>query len=383
MPYPMKGENMKIFQFLSNRGCLRIVKQAIHVIIALSLLSTSVIPVKADSRRTEGLASVQKTPSFVVTLQSSVPDYTDDWFFTTETGATGTNNRGLFTIYSEWSGWKKGIWQLNLPPTDVENNATFCSYVTQPGNTFTGVFIIARSRTNFNDVRYIKVGSFSPGARTICSDFGTNQNLQVIGLKLEAESYGGTIYFENLTLTGFPNMYIVPSSILDRSTLSTNTPKNGQGDPRECAINGCSSTQGSAGDPVNTRTGNFDYSLVDLSLQTVAGPLSFQRSYASLATDTGLYPTDLGPGWTHNQDTRLIFETGKVWFKGHTVNQYQCVDNGSQTYTPYPGGLASLTYDGGTSTYTLISSDQSVDVFNEAGALQSWRNEQIGRASCR
>jgi len=164
------------------------------------------------------------------------------------------------------------------------------------------------------------------------------------------------------------------TTLLDRSSLSQNSPKNGAGDPRECAVSACDASA-SAGDPIDTRTGNFDNSLVDLSLQTIASPLTFQRSYASLATDSGQYPTDLGPGWTHNQDTRLVFETGKVWFKAHTLNQYQFTDNGDQTYTPYAGVLASLDYAAGTSSYTLTAADQSVYTFDATGQLQSWRNE--------
>jgi RHS repeat-associated protein len=176
------------------------------------------------------------------------------------------------------------------------------------------------------------------------------------------------------------NIYIIyygipPAGLNNRSLLSTNKPKNGPGDSRECAINGCSNAQATAGDPIDTRTGNFDYSLVDLSLQTIAGPLTFQRSYASMATDPNLYPTDMGPGWTHNQDSRLIIDSGVVWFKGHTLNQYQFTVNADQTYTPYPGVLASLTFNSSNSTYTLIASDQSIYTFNSSGQMQSWKNE--------
>lgn len=169
---------------------------------------------------------------------------------------------------------------------------------------------------------------------------------------------------------------IVPQEgLLDPSLLSNNLPKNGSGDARECAVSGCSNAQASAGDPIDTRSGNFDYSLVDLSLQTIAGPLTLQRSYASLGIDTNRYPTDLGPGWTHNHDTRLIFETGTVWFKGHTINQYKFTDNGDQTYSPYAGVLANLSYNSETNTYSLKASDQSVYTFNTTGQLQNWRNE--------
>jgi len=170
--------------------------------------------------------------------------------------------------------------------------------------------------------------------------------------------------------------YGTPPALADRSSLSSNQPKNGTGDPRECSVSACGDAQATAGDPIDTRTGNFDYGLVDLSLQTAAGPLTFQRSYASRALDTNLYATNLSPGWTHNHDIRLIFETGKVWFKAHTLNQYQFIDNGNHVYTPYAGVMANLSYSSATTTYTLTSSDQSVYTFDVDGVLQTWRNEQ-------
>ncbi len=217
---------------------------------------------------------------------------------------------------------------------------------------------------------------------------GTGRPFDVVSSHL-VNTRGIGAFFSECISSGCPNInwdvyitniYIIyygtiPNDLVRRSLLSSNQPKNGTGDSRECAINGCANAAATAGDPIDTRSGNFDYSLVDLSLQTIAGPLTFQRSYASLATDASQYPTGLGPGWTHNQDVRLVFETGTVWFKGHTQNQYKFTSNGNQSYTPYPGVLASLTYNTGTSTYTLKASDQSVYVFNSTGQLQSWRNE--------
>ncbi len=206
--------------------------------------------------------------------------------------------------------------------------------------------------------------------------YGGRYTGDVKAIRIEVWSDGGNgfcnlreFYIDSVRVQG------VAVALLDRSSLSNNKPKNGSGDGRECAVSGCSNAQESAGDPIDTRTGNFDYSLVDLTLQTIAGPLSFQRSYASLGIDKNQYPTDLGPGWTHNQDTRLIFETGTVWFKGHTLNQYKFIDNGDQTYTPYAGVLASLTFNSGNSTYSLKASDQSIYTFNSSGQMQSWRNE--------
>ena len=166
-----------------------------------------------------------------------------------------------------------------------------------------------------------------------------------------------------------------PPLLLDRSVLSNNSPKNGPGDPRECAISDCLNATATVGDPIDTRTGNFDYSLVDLSLQTIAGSLTLQRSYASQTVDIDQFPMNLGPGWTHNHDTRLIFDNGIVWFKAHTLNQYQFTDNGDQTFTPYAGVLADLSYHSSTDTYSLQASDQSIYTFNSLGRLVSWRNE--------
>lgn len=206
--------------------------------------------------------------------------------------------------------------------------------------------------------------------------YGGSYTGDVKAIRIEVWSDGGNgfcdpreLFIDSVRVQG------VAVILLDRSSLSSNKPKDGSGDSRECAISGCANAQATAGDPIDTRTGNFDYSLVDLTLQTIAGPLSFQRSYASLGIDTSQYPTDLGPGWTHNQDIRLIFEAGTVWFKGNTLNQYKFIDNGNQTYTPYAGVLASLTYDAGTSTYSLKASDQSTYTFTSSGQLRNWRNE--------
>ncbi len=65
--------------------------------------------------------------------------------------------------------------------------------------------------------------------------------------------------------------------VQDRSALSSCQTKIGQGDPRECPLSAARDSQGYAGDPINTRTGGFDYSVADLSIPTAAGPLVFQR----------------------------------------------------------------------------------------------------------
>jgi RHS repeat-associated protein len=166
-----------------------------------------------------------------------------------------------------------------------------------------------------------------------------------------------------------------PPKVLDQMTYSKICDaKNDSGDPRECDVSYASDTQGYEGDPINTRNGSFNYSVVDLSLQTIAGPLTFQRSYASGATSLYTGGSGLGYGWTHNQLIKLIFDTDAVQFKAHTANLYKFYDNGNHVYTPYPGVTAQLTYNSGSLTYTLVASNQSVYTFDSSGKLLTWRN---------
>jgi RHS repeat-associated protein len=130
--------------------------------------------------------------------------------------------------------------------------------------------------------------------------------------------------------------------------------------------------------PINTSTGGLSYHVEDMSTNTSAGPLNFLRTYSSLAID--LYSTDIGYGWTHNFDTRLIFaddpggETGYVLFKEHTANLYQFYDLGNNTFSPVPGILGELTYTNG--NYILTLPNQSTYTFASDGKLQTWSNAQ-------
>jgi|GEM_PF-1856171 len=168
-------------------------------------------------------------------------------------------------------------------------------------------------------------------------------------------------------------------ALADLQTLSGMEAKNGQGDPRESATTTCTCSQGYAGDPINTRTGGFDYTWVDLAIPTSAGPLVFQRTYASPATN--IYTSTLGYGWTHNQDTRLSLPptpgAGQIiQFKSHSANQYAFIDNGNGSYTPGFGVSASLTYNAGTSKYKVVNSDQAVYTFDAGGKLLTWADPQ-------
>jgi len=167
----------------------------------------------------------------------------------------------------------------------------------------------------------------------------------------------------------------------DRSTMNDCTTKNADGDPRDCQISSAGQTQGYAGDPVNTRTGAFSYSLVDLEVQTMSMPLTFQRSYSSqaVAIEDGL----LGARWTHNHDTRLIFpddpggESGEVWLKAHSANQYRFFIGYSGEFIPDMGVQAELVEEAGPPVqYRLTTASQSEYLFDEDGVLLAWTDPQ-------
>jgi RHS repeat-associated protein len=167
----------------------------------------------------------------------------------------------------------------------------------------------------------------------------------------------------------------------DRSTMNDCNTKNGDGDPRECQISNSDQTQGYAGDPINTRTGGFSYALVDLEVQTMSMPLTFQRTYSAqaIALDDGL----LGARWTHNHDTRLIFpddpggEASEVWFKAHSANQYRFFIGPSGEFIPDVGVQAELLEETGPPLqYRLTTASQSEYLFDEECVLIEWQDPQ-------
>ena len=152
--------------------------------------------------------------------------------------------------------------------------------------------------------------------------------------------------------------------------------------PSEC-LAAAAGTQGVEAGPINTRTGGYDFLATDLSLQTSAGPLAFQRTYSSQTTD--LYTDILGPGWTHNHDLRLVFPgdpggmPGIVLFKATFSNLYRFVDNGDGTYSTYPGILASLVHeDGPPVTFTVVDNAQGRFIFDDQGRIAR-REDSQGR----
>ncbi|MGH2620385.1 MAG: RHS repeat-associated core domain-containing protein [Anaerolineales bacterium] len=173
----------------------------------------------------------------------------------------------------------------------------------------------------------------------------------------------------------------VALEVSEDAVLSFCSAGKGFADNRECAFSRQAGTQGPAGDPINTRTGGFDYPVDDLSIPTSAGDLLFQRSYSSLATN--VYTTYLGSGWTHNLITELNFPgdpggvAGRVLFKAHSANTYEFIDHGNGTYSAWPGLGATLVANPGPPiTYNLVDDSQNEYTFDASGALLNWEDPQ-------
>ena len=204
-----------------------------------------------------------------------------------------------------------------------------------------------------------------------CTNYlnNTGAELELRVTAILVSPYAGNIYIYDLDLHSIPG----------RSSSSSCGTKSGGSDTRECGLATYKDAQGNVADPINTYTGGFDYSIVDLSLPTIAGDLVFQHTYSSLATE--YYTTTMGYGWTHNHDTRLIFpddplgEEDTVWFKAHTTNQYKFLDNGDGTYDAYPGVLAELSEDG--DDYQVTDPAQNVYLFDEYGFLTEWQTPEV------
>lgn len=164
-----------------------------------------------------------------------------------------------------------------------------------------------------------------------------------------------------------------PAQPVDDKTTASDCSKD------DC-IDASDATNNKTGKPINTRTGAYQYNVQDISIPTVAGPLTFSRDYSSMGIPIA---STLSPGWTHNQDTRLIMPTdpegeeGVILFKLHTSNLYTFTDNGDGTFTPAPGLLVALIrQDGPPVKYTITDNNQNDYVFDETGKLTNYKNAQ-------
>ncbi|MHC1783571.1 MAG: DUF6531 domain-containing protein [Anaerolineaceae bacterium] len=151
-----------------------------------------------------------------------------------------------------------------------------------------------------------------------------------------------------------------------------------------CFATYCSAKE-TVGDPVNVYTGGFDITGPKILTQTIAGELEFEPNYTSLTAEKN---SQLGYGWTHTLDSRLIFptdpdgEAGVVKFKGHSANLYRFHIKQDGTFLPHQGVLASLIKNAGLPvTYSLTDAKLTSYNFDAAGKLVNITDEQGNQKS--
>lgn len=173
------------------------------------------------------------------------------------------------------------------------------------------------------------------------------------------------------------------TDVFPGSALNSGNDKSisGSAPEQDSSLSASSCSQNSCGDPINTHTGVFSFTMADLSFPTSAGELAFQRSYSS--GSVGEYSSLLGYGWTHNLDARLIFPNdpggmqGFVLFKSPLGNQFLFHIESNGSYTPGPGVLAKLTASTSTPvTYSIVTAQQQTFTFDSNGDLTARQDAQ-------
>jgi RHS repeat-associated protein len=181
-------------------------------------------------------------------------------------------------------------------------------------------------------------------------------NAYVTGLTYSTDfpSAGGTRF--QSTLAGNRDAYIAKIAGPGTAVLG--------GGPTSSEMLGssCACTSPSLGKPVNTATGNFWHSFVDLAVPGRGFPLAVGRTYNAAAAGTS---GPLGYGWTHSYN---------LWVDGDATNWYVHQASGSAVPFPKSGDRysrvqADLTVNGdGSFTFTQKQGQDRL-LFNPAGQL--------------
>lgn len=124
---------------------------------------------------------------------------------------------------------------------------------------------------------------------------------------------------------------------------------------------------GEGGDPVDTSTGNFYFTLTDLGLSGRGIPLALSRTYNSLAAAND---GPLGFGWTFNAASLLVAPaTGDVTVRQENGSEVT-FQNGAAGFTAAPRVLASLVRNGDGS-YTFVRRSRERLTFASDGRVLS------------
>jgi RHS repeat-associated protein len=117
-------------------------------------------------------------------------------------------------------------------------------------------------------------------------------------------------------------------------------------------------------DPVNSATGSFTDSQVDLQLPGIGVPFTLQRFYNSADPSIG----SLGQGWTHSYAISLSFDAnGNATFRGEDGQQILYTKLPDDSFSPPPGGFSTLSPVG--ANYELKRKDGARYLFDAAGRV--------------
>ncbi|RPH75891.1 hypothetical protein EHM76_00620, partial [bacterium] len=326
-----------------------------------------------------------------LTLSSNFPTYhaLDSTMGGTDAYIAKLNQNGNALIYSTFLGGSS---------SDVSNaiEVDDSGYTYIVGSTWSSDFPTTNGAFDQN---YWNVEAFilklpSDGSRVLyASFFGGSGDDFGYGLCLvDSMGIGGVIFTGSTSSSDFPlstqaydssysgssDAFISKLFILNINSVPDSAIRTGctvKNSVPECPkIATYDDSQGAAGDPINTRTGGFDYSVVGMSIPTSAGLLKFQRYYSSLSTE--VFTDTLGYGWTHNLDSYLIFpadplgEENKIIYKANSGNFYKFIDNSDGTFSAEPGVLITLTkVQVPTIHYQVVDTEQNVYTFDDIGRI--------------
>lgn len=133
--------------------------------------------------------------------------------------------------------------------------------------------------------------------------------------------------------------------------------------------------------PVSLLIGEKREEITGLSVTTPAGPLTFSHFYRQGRLSDPNYQF-MGLGWAHNHRFMLTATSGTpntvtVWLNGSSL-VFSETASGSNLYVADPGSASTVTWNSGTSQYTLTAMDESTYVFNSSGRLvsRSWPSNE-------
>jgi RHS repeat-associated protein len=152
-------------------------------------------------------------------------------------------------------------------------------------------------------------------------------------------------------------------------------------DDEDCPFSQTGADNAESGNPISLYSGEKREKAVDITVNTPAGLLTFERTYRQ--RKQGVLQL-MGLGWTHNHNMQLIKVPNNVGAlppkiiirtpNGSETHLKQ-VSAGSSQYKGTPGSVSQLVWNG-TDRYTLTASDKSTAVFDATGKLLSrgWTN---------